>query len=113
MSVFFDKKCDIYSTTLAKVDGSEIETEVLLYSQIECNFEGGDQLSNDNLSVETDNDTYIVTLPIQYSDVRQGMVIELFENLIWTVGRFKIDSVLVNQSVGGFVDNFYLKTSRI
>ena len=117
MSVFFDKHCSIWSTAKIVVRWSQVDQETLIYDNILCNFEWsqwkGKDLSNDDIWIHTDIDVYNVTLPIERDLVRKWQIIELVENRIWSIGRFRIDSVLVNESVGGFVDNFLLRCSKI
>jgi hypothetical protein len=111
--MFFDKKCTISSVVYSKVRWSEIKTETTLYSLVECNFEPTSKVLTDtNLWRETDNNSYKVTLPVLYNQVRKWQTIELFENILWSIGTFVIENILVNQSISGYIDNFYLTVTR-
>jgi len=115
--MFLDKKCTISSIWFVMVDWSEIEQETIIYNNIDCNFEWTsskwNQLNNDNLSVLTETDKYMVVLPIDRDQVRTWQTIELIENIIWSIGKFRIDDVLVNQSIWWWIDNLLLRCSKL
>lgn len=103
--MFFDKTCKIYSVTYTTVWWFAKKENVLLYNNIICNFEQNKKkLVNTEYANNVNVPDYVVVLPIQYNAVRENMVIELIDPVLWSMGEYIVSSVNADKSIWGGID---------
>lgn len=115
---FYDKQCTISSISIVDDGVSEVEQKVALYENIDCSFwrsGAGEDLKDTTLGRRTDQSSYQVSLRPEYSQVREGMEIELFEKyggVFESIGSYKINFVEAYDKINGQPDHIYISCTR-
>jgi hypothetical protein len=112
--MFFDKTCNIYTTTYSTVWGVSKRKYTLLYSNVPCNFEQNKQLLKwTGYAENTDTPQYIVVMPLTYNLVRENYKIVMTDPFLWPIGNYIISSVNANKSISGWIDCITLYVSNM
>lgn len=100
--MYFDKTCNITTTTYTKVWWSSKRVDTTLYSWIECNFEVAKKGIEETETSKNKNALkYQVIVPIQYDLIRNNYNIELIDDTLWSVGMFVISDIQSFKSYTG------------
>ena len=90
-----NRKCTVFSRTLDDTASNERYVDSVLYEQIPCYFwiaKKSWNLINNDLSLNTPNDRYEVTIEIDKTLVRKDMLVELFQPSWYSIWKYVIDS---------------------
>jgi hypothetical protein len=113
-SMFFDKTCDIYTTTYSTVWWVPKRTYTKLYSDIPCNFEQNKQVLRwTGYAENTDIPQYIIVIPLTYNLVRENYKVVMTDPFLWTLWDYVISSVNANKSISGWIDCITLYVSNM
>lgn len=113
-NMFFDKTCNIYTTTYSTVWGVSKRKYTLLYSNVPCNFEQNKQVLKGTAYAEnTDTPQYIVVMPLTYNLVRENYKVVMTDPFLWPIGNYIISSVNANKSISGWIDCITLYVSNM
>lgn len=113
ISIFFDKKCSIYSISYVRVDWSQIPQKTLLYENIDCDFWKTITQWNfwpelpERRQEDMENMKLILNWP-NFTDVRKEMYVDLFEAWNVPVWTFIIKTVDFVKDIYGVIDNVYM-----
>lgn len=111
MDYFFDKTCNITSIASTYTDWEAIQTTTAIYTWIICDFYHNRWGYNqDWFVVEGSHTSYILVLQWDKINVRKWHIVEIID---WvTLGKFIIDTILINRNINGIVDNIECELSE-
>lgn len=114
---FIDKKCNTRRPTITKSRGSELATDVVVYSDLACDFwvnsGSKDGYKGNNHTQNADKEAYEVIFKPWNTDINKGDIIELIDTNLESIGKFVVFTVQAQYLPGGKLDSFYLfVTSR-
>lgn len=111
LDTFFDKKCNIWETSFAKVNWSQTKTKNSIYSNIDCDFYKWTWwgLWQSQSIKEEDLNKYTVILKKDKTLIRQWQYIELIDNDLWSEWTFIVETVLAYRLPNWQIDNIELK----
>ena len=111
MDYFFDKTCNINSTTTTYPNWEATQTPVAIYTWITCDFyENKWGYRQDWFVVEGSHTTYTLVLKGDKINVRKWHIVEIID---WvSLWDFIIDTILINRNINGLVDNIECKLSE-